>query len=359
MNFNIFIIYSFFLISLIKTKINYNMENKETIEKLKQEFFTQFGHKYELVEDWTKEEGCYACVFKCIDKATGVPVAVKLFFEGIAPEGSKRGWHITSTIIHRQIAPTLTIETFKSKILKTDCQAVIQRFIPGKPLGKIFEWFNEIEGLPVFNNVLDDFGITFFPSLLEALNLCHGLGHGHGDFHPGNIIVFSVEDYERHSFNAVLIDFDNSSIKETLNKVSEKEKIRSDISLLKRLYGSMFHQWRYYAAFKIIMDSYHSVKEINYAYSSAIEFIKCIKRKTVHKKSIDKMLAELPYPFIFHTPPLINCLKTIAELDNISEFNLCLDEYKKRASNINNWTHETSMTVIDQDVNTLYKGFFK
>lgn len=119
--------------------------DKEKVNKLRTEFFQKFGKKYELRQQNPIGEGHYACVFKAFDIDRKIDLAIKIFFDGIAPKGSERGWHITSSVIHNQIAQTSTIESFYSSSLRKDCKAVVQRFIPGRPLKSIIERFDSLE----------------------------------------------------------------------------------------------------------------------------------------------------------------------------------------------------------------------
>jgi tRNA A-37 threonylcarbamoyl transferase component Bud32 len=335
--------------------------DEEVIENLKFEFFEKFKNKYELSQDTPLGKGHYACVFKAFDKDRNIDVAIKIFFSGIAPDGSQRGWHITSSVIHNQIAQTSTIETFHSNHLNKDCKAVIQRYVPGKPLKSILDKFNTLEQNPSYQIVLNDFGLTYFKSLLNVLNFCHSQGFGHGDCHDGNIMVFSESHLTKHTFRVVLIDFDNSSIKKTLNAKTEKEKIESDIGLLKYFFDKTFIDWKYYEAVKRILASYKTLTEIQFSYSIVSEYIEHCIKETASKENILKVLSMFPHPFMgFHIPPTINCLKMVAEISKTENvFNEALDEYIKNASNPDNWNHELSIEKIEGNVTEIYKNIFE
>ncbi len=334
--------------------------DKILIQQLKEEFFNKYSKKYKLLSNDALGEGCYACVFKGFDIDRNINVAIKIFFDGIAPKGSERGWHITSSIIHNQIAPTSTIESFYSEVLSKNCKAVVQRFIPGKTLKSILKKFDELEKNENYQDVLNDFGLSYFESLLNVLNFCHSQNIGHGDCHDGNIMIFPEQHPSKNSFHVVLIDFDNSSIKETLNAKSEKEKIESDIGLLKYFFNKTFCDWKYYEAVKIMLDSYDKMKELKFCYSIISNYIEsCIKGNKTESDA-KKTLHKLPHPFMgFHIPPTIKCLQKVAEIEGVSSsFEKALKDYRKVISNQENWKHEITIETIKGEVTDIYRKLF-
>jgi len=331
-----------------------------SIEKLRDEFFSNFLYKYELKSNNSLGEGHYACVFSAYDKDRKIDVAIKIFFDGIAPAGSQRGWHITSSVVHNQIAQTSTIETFYSKTLKRECKAVVQRFIPGKTLKSLLNKFDKIESNPNYQNVLNDFASTYLTSLLSILNFCHNQGFGHGDCHDGNIMVFMESHQTRHSFRVVLIDFDNASIKETLNLLTEREKIESDIGLLKYFYNKAFYQWNYFNPVRELFNSYKTMTEFQFSYSIVLTFVDlCIKSKT-SPADIALVFNKLPHPFMgFHIPPTVQCLREIAVIASIeANFNTALDNYKAKISDLNNWDTEVTIEYLNDGVTQIYRDLF-
>lgn len=333
---------------------------EEIIRILKDDFFNKYKDKYKLTCEDFIGQGHYACVFKGYDLNREIDVAIKIFFDGIVPKGSERGWHITSSVVHNQIVQTSTIESFNSETLNLNCKAVIQRLIPGKSLKKILEGFDSIENLPSFQAVLNDFGLTYLKSLLDVLNFCHNQGFGHGDCHDGNIMVYPENHETKHSFKVVLIDFDNSSIKETLNPQTEKEKIESDLGLFKYFFDKTFYQWKFHLPLKELFSSYDSITEIQFSYSIISAFIEnCIKdRKS--KQDIENVLQKLPHPFMgFQIPPTIKCLETIAESEHITnELNQALEDYKIKISKSENWQTNIEIEYIEDGVIEVYLKLF-
>ena len=330
------------------------------IESLRDEFFKTFADKYKLLENKPLGKGHYACVFKAFDIDRQIEVAIKIFFDGIAPKGSERGWHISSSVIHSQIAQTSTIENFRSKVLKRQCKAVVQRLIPGKTLKSLIEEFDSIEQSPNYQAVLNDFGLTYFPSLLTVLNFCHSQNFGHGDCHDGNIMVFLEQHDTLHSFRVVLIDFDNSSIKETLNAKTEKQKIESDISLIKYFYKKVFSDWKFYEAILIILNNYTSVSQYQLSYSIVSEYISKSIKGNNSTESIIKILSKLPHPFMgFPISTTIESLRKVAEITNdIENFELGLAEFKIAFAKPENWKHDFEIETIEIGVTDIYRKMF-
>ncbi len=328
---------------------------------LKSEFISQFKNKYAIVNDMELGEGHYAFVFLCKDIQIGTDLAVKVFFEGVPPDGAKRGWHITSSIIHNQIAPTLTVEPFYSKKLKRECYAVIQRHVPGKSMRKVNQDFNDIELEPSFQFVLNDFALTYVNSLLEIITFCHSSNIGHGDLHDGNIIVFQEYHPTKHSFRAVLIDFENSSFKDSIVSKTELEKIESDIGLFRYFFTQTFYQWKYYEPIIVMFREYNKMAEFKLGYSIVTKFIDLILNNKTSKNDILNLLAKLPHPMMgFHIPYTVNCLRSVAELDGLTN-NLqeAIDTYNQRMQDPNSWKMDVTIEYIQPGVTDIYKRIFK
>lgn len=344
---------------ICKGKVD-NMDEESKALELRDEFFEQYEKKYQLVDEKPMGKGHYACVFKARDLDRTIDVAIKIFFDGIPPAGSQRGWHLTSSIIHNQIAPTSTVETFYSKSLKCECKAVVQRFIPGKTLKKILDKFDGLEHNENYQHVLNDFGLSYFSSLLNILNFCHSQGFGHGDCHDGNIMIFSEIHPTKHNFRVVLIDFDNASFKEKLSGKTEKEKIQNDIGLLKYFYKKTFIDWKYYKPVLEMLDNYDTLAEYQFSYGIISELIlKSIKRQ-VDNTTLLQILSKFPHPMMgFHIPPTIACLRTVAEIGDFNqEFESALKEYFSKASNPENWNHSLEIEIIEGGTTNIYKDMF-
>jgi len=335
------------------------MDENEKIEALKHEFFKEFKNKYSPEGYKHLGTGAYGFVFRCKDLMRNIDVAVKLYMEGFAPQGSIRGWQLTSLNIHNQIAPTFKIESFKSKALNIDCTAVVQRYVPAKSLKQLYEFFDSVEKEDNFQDVLDDFAFGFVPSLLDVLRFCHSQGFAHGDFHEGNILALPIDIEVHQLFQAILIDFDNSSFDKELKSQSEKEKIASDLRLLLRLYDGGLHQWRYYEQVKTLFTDYKSAMELYTAYQFVIDFIKLIKYKKASKEQIFKLLKKLPLPMLgFNSSSTIKVFKAIATLEKIDViFNECLAIYIKAITNVGNWEHEVTMIKTEGKTISQYKAF--
>jgi len=333
----------------------------ELIEELKQEFFLSYKNKYTLLGDESLGEGHYACVFKAYDIDRNVEVAIKIFFKGITPKGSERGWHITSSVIHNQIAQTNTIETFYSALLKRECKAVIQRFIPGKTLNSLLNKFDKLAKGKGYQTILNDFGLSYLISLLEVLSFCHNQNFGHGDCHDGNIMVFLESHETRNIMSVILIDFDNSSIKQSLNSNTEKEKIESDIGLFKYFFKKAFYDWKYYTSVSIMFESYDSIREFQISYSIVSDFISFCIKGGKSKEGIKKILEKLPHPFMgFNYFSTIESLQSISEIENIEEtFEEALEEHKKAILNPINWEHEVSIEVFEDGITNIYRDLFE
>lgn len=334
--------------------------SKEKIELIRDEFFKKFENKYTLLGNKSLGEGYFACVFKAHDIDRNIDVAIKVFFNGIAPKGSERGWHITSSYMHNQIAPTSTIESFYSNVVNGDCKAVVQRYVPGKSLKKILYDFDDIEASDNYQNVLNDFGLTYLRSLLQVLNFCHNQGFGHGDLHDGNIMVFLEDHPTKHSLRVVLIDFDNSSIKETLNLKTEKDKIESDIGLFKYSFDKAFYQWKYFEALKELFLNYDSITEFQFSYSIVSLFIENCTNAKKSKADVANVLGKFPHLFMgFHIPPTLRCLQVIAEIENLTAiFGEELKTYKEQISQIQNWSTNVEVEYLSEGTTSIYQKIF-
>ena len=341
---------------IFKMKIDINKKK----EILKKEFLIIYKDKYELINDFDLGEGSYAFVFLCKDIQRNIQVAIKLFFEGIPEKGTKRGWEITSTIIHNQIAPTFTVEPFYSKKLKKDCVAVIQKFVPGKSMKQINKHFDIIENEPHFQKVLNDFALTYVNSLLEVVCFCHSQGFGHGDLHSGNIIAFIEKHPTKFPIRAILIDFDNSSFKSETAILSEKGKMENDIGLFKYFFTQSFYQWKYYEPIIEIFKDYDKISEYKLSYSIVSTFIDLILNNKTTVNDFEQLLTSLPHPMMgFHIPNTIKCLRSIAQIENLTtNLQTAIDSYIEKIKNPNNWNSTVTIENTDNDVTEIYRKMF-
>ncbi|CAM3007309.1 protein kinase family protein [Flavobacterium frigoris] len=348
------------IILWIKLVFKMEMELKEKKEFLKQEFLEVYKDKYKLINDFDLGEGCYAFVFLCKDIQRDIDVAVKLFFDGVPEEGTKRGLKITSTFIHNQIAPTYTVEPFYSKNLKINCIAVVQKFVPGRSMKQINKHFDLIENEPHFQKVLNDFALTYVNSLLEVICFCHSQGFGHGDLHSGNIIAFIEEDPIKFPIRAILIDFDNSSFKSETIDLSEKAKMENDIGLFKYFFSHSFHQWKYYDPIIEMFRDYNNISEYKLSYSIVSKFIDLILNNKTSANDFVQLLTTLPHPMMgFHIPHTIKCLQSIAQIDNLTtNLQTAIDLYIQKIKNENNWNSTLTIEYLDHDVTEVYRKMF-
>lgn len=342
--------------SIFKVKMDINKKK----EILKEEFLLKYKDKYELINEFDLGKGSYAFVFLCNDIQRNIEVAIKLFFEGIPEKGTERGWKITSTVMHNQIAQTFTVEPFYSKKLKKECVAVIQKFVPGKSMKQINKHFDIIQHQPYFQKVLNGFALTYVNSLLEVVCFCHSQGFGHGDLHSGNIIAFIEEHPTKFPIRAILIDFDNSSFKSETTALSEKDKMENDIGLFKYFFSHSFHQWKYYDPIIEMFRDYNKISEYKLSYSIVSKFIDLILNNKTSVNDFEQLLTTLPHPMMgFHNPYTIKCLRSIAIIDNLgNNLESAIDSYLQKIKNLDNWNTTLTIEYLDHDVTEVYRKMF-
>lgn len=336
------------------------MEN-ESINILLKDFKAKYSSKYEIVSDKSLGGGAYGVVFKANDLNRKIEVAIKLYHDGIVPEGSERGWNLSSKTINRQIAPTYTIEPFDS--MGAECKAVVSRFIPGKSLKEIFTWCDKQEAAHKLM-IADDLAHTSLLSLITVLELCHSLDFGHGDLHEGNIMVFPTDIREKYFFNVVLIDFDNSSIQVEELCTTEKDKIDKDCRLFKTRVGPyIILDWKWREQVTPIFSQYHDMRDFRIAFEILLPYINLIDAKKVDEKKIfDSLSQMMSYRMHGFVPKgLLDALKAVSKKAGLERlFQDSLDKFNVAVKNQDNWTHETEVIITENGhvKNTLYKGFF-
>jgi serine/threonine protein kinase len=84
------------------------------VSTLVEDFKKQYSSKDTFESDMALGYGAYGVVYKAKDNARDLEVVIKFYHKGAIPEGSERGWNLSSKTINRQIAPTYTIESFLS-----------------------------------------------------------------------------------------------------------------------------------------------------------------------------------------------------------------------------------------------------
>lgn len=334
------------------------MDNKELI----QEFATYFAKKYKFYSLSPIGAGAYAEVFKAKDLYRDLDVAIKLYHGGTVPLGSERGWIITSKIINRQIASTFTIETFTCSDGQ-EYQAVVSRFIPGKSLNDVMDWYNQ--QTPDNRKIItDDLVHTLLPSLLSVLELCHSLDYGHGDLHGGNVITSFSDIRSRYVFNPVLIDFDNSSIKTTLSGTTEREKIAADCRMIcdkaMGLGRWVMLEWEWYPEVEDIWVRYETMRDYRIAFKHILWFVDLLKKNQLTKDKVNDILFSLAnhmYTFSHHN--VIECLKRIADKAGVGVlFKSCYDNVLAQIGN-ESAVHVEVEIITDGHIKTqLYKSLF-
>ncbi|HSH67279.1 MAG TPA: hypothetical protein VLB84_16155 [Bacteroidia bacterium] len=336
------------------------MENK-SIDTLLKDFKAKYSSKYEILSDKSLGDGAYGVVYKAWDIDRKLDVAIKFYHDGIVPEGSERGWNLSSKTINRQIAPTYTIESFISN--ETECKAVVSRLIPGKSLKATFNWW-DIQNAENKQLIADDLVHTFLPSLLNVLELCHSLGFGHGDLHEGNVMIFSTGVHEKFHFDAVLIDFDNSSIQVEELCRTEEEKIEKDCRLFKNRLGRyIMMDWVWQEQVETIFTSYEAIKDFRIAFDIILKYITLIEKKNISEQTIiDILKYTLPYKMSgFVEKGVIDVLTEISIKAQIEKlFQDSLSKFNNELKKYENWQHEVevTMTVNGSAKATLYNSFF-
>jgi serine/threonine protein kinase len=276
------------------------MINERELEKIKlrelnasvlAEFKKAYPHKYEILDETPLGMGAYGAVYKALDKDRMLEVAIKIHHKGIAPEGSARGWAISTMANHPQVANTYTIETFETQDFKT-CKAVVTKLVPGISLQKL--WDNIEELTPAnLEFIQEDLAHSLVPSILNALRFCHVLGYGHGDLHAGNVITFLSDLDKRYIHNAILIDFDNSSIRGEILCTNENEKIEKDYRAVKRMITQTIGDWSHFAVLNILLQAYDKVSDLSISWEKVMQFIDLSKTNGFNKNVIFTFLKSL------------------------------------------------------------------
>jgi serine/threonine protein kinase len=298
------------------------IEIAEILEQNKsvlREFKNSFSSKYKIVSEIPMGMGQYGAVYHGYDLDRDIDIAIKIHHKGIAPEGSSRGWTISSVANHNQIANTYTIETFNHLQFKT-CKAVISKFVPGVSLQKIWDKIEEIE-FASQKFIQDDLAHTFFPSLLQVLSFCHSLKTGHGDLHQGNVMVFLTDIGKRYEHHAILIDFDNSSIQEGVVCSNEDEKIEKDVRSVKRLIESTLVDWTHFDAITLLLNEINDIKLLKFSWIKLMEIIDLSTTNSFNKNVIFTFLKSLIGIDVAkeHLMPILNATKLICNKCGKSE----------------------------------------
>ena len=323
------------------------------------DFKEQYSYKYSFESDKSLGDGSYGVVFKAKDIDRNIDVAIKFYLDGLVPTGSERGWNLSTKTINHQIAPTYTIENFTSD--GKEFKAVVSRFIPGKSLKDIFTFCNKQSPEDKLR-IGNDLAFSFFPSLLDVLELCHSLGFGHGDLHEGNVMVFPKDLEKRYSFSAVLIDFDNSSIEKEAYCPTEKEKIEKDIRLFTtRLAPYILLDWEWHEETKNIFTNYTTIRDIRIAFDAILKLIDMVTTNSVNKKKTLEILGNLvQYQMNRFTPKAtLDTLNAIATKSGMEkEFGEIYSDFQERLRDTNNFTYEVTFIENGQIRNDLYKKLF-
>lgn len=333
------------------------------MEPTKEELFHAFNSayriKYHFEHDTPIGGGANGHVYKAVDIHRSVDVAIKIFINGRPPHGVERGWAITSRIVDPQIAPTSTIEFFSYD--GADYVAVVSRFIPGRTIKQLFDWI-EYKSASDRALVGEDMAKTLVPSLLEALEKCQRFGYGHGDLHEGNVMTFLTDVGPVFKFQAVLIDFDNASIKTEVHAATEKEKQMADVRLFRsRLGPNIIMDWNWGPFIAAVYQHYDSFKDLRFAHTLILEFIAAIKTRAISAESLHNQLKPLVTHATtgFQPKPLIDTLRTIAAASgNALIFEQAYNLLLRSATNPASWTSSVEITVVNDRKNTLYKEIF-
>ncbi|TAJ47407.1 MAG: hypothetical protein EPO58_16040 [Chitinophagaceae bacterium] len=335
------------------------MQTKESIAgRLFDQFKHKYADKYSFPSDLPAGEGAHASVFKANDILRDTMVAIKIFHEGTVPSGSSRAWKLTSNIIHNQIAPTHTVETFVAD--GSEYKAVISRFIPGVTLKQVFDWWElQDEGDKML--IADDFSKTFLPSLINALEVCHSHKFGHGDLHEGNIMTFLTDIGINFTFFAVLIDFDAASVRTAVYEPSEEVKIASDIRLFnKRLGPYITNEWKWGKYLSLMYESYHSMENIKFAYGVILNFIDHVEKDELSGEFINAQIKQLVLRALsgFPTAPIMSIFRSIAtDTGHLPALEKSIEEVNESIYN-GGLVSSASMTEVNDRRNYLYKTIF-
>lgn len=327
-----------------------------TEAELLQGFKAAFTFKY-AISDKPLGSGSFGAVYRAKDIDRNIDVAVKLFNDGQTPAGVERGWHLTSRLIHAQVVPTYTVETFLG-LDGLQYKAVVSRFVPGKSLREVFEWWNAQTQLSK-KSISEDFSKTFLPSVIDALSFCHNKGFGHGDLHEGNIMVLPTNFAKQNTFEAILIDFDNASFKSNLAGDSEKEKMEKDVRLLARIASYLMIEWKWGTYVEPVFNAYTSIDHIKRIYQAILIYISGIEDQT-HDLNRDLRFAlslmrakELT---TLTAKPAINVLRKItASIGKSSEFEVQLARIMNELERLND---DLKMEEVTIDRINIYGSLF-
>jgi serine/threonine protein kinase len=324
-------------------------------------FCSAYSYKYTFDQKVPIGDGAYGVVYKAMDIDRKIEVAIKFFHEGIVPFGSDRGWQFTSRIMHHQIAPTFTVEQITNSDGKT-YKAVVSRFVPGHSLKEVFNWWNN--QLPLDRALIaEDFSNTFLLSLIEALEVCHTHGFGHGDLHEGNVMVI-LKDYGMiWSFGAILIDFDNASLKTELNSATEKEKMQKDVRLLKnRLAPYITDEWKWGSYLHQIYQGYEEIFHLKFAIKSYLEFIQELEKNNDNVAVFRKALKLLLPKSLGGVPiqPVIRCYRAVsANIGLLDSFNQTIKDMQTEILEGQMLFDEDNIELVHERKDLLYRSFFK
>jgi serine/threonine protein kinase len=329
---------------------------------LLEDFINSYPFKYTFYSDDPIGEGAYGAVYYAHDVDRGIPVAIKIYHDGIVPSGSERGWIVTSKINNPQISTTFTIESFVSSDGKL-CKAVVSRFIPGKSLKKVFEWANS-QTSKNRELIADDFVFSFLPSLLYILDLCHTMGYGHGDLHSGNVMATPTGTNDKFEFMATLIDFDNSSIKTDVFCATENEKIDKDCRSFATSIGIgpyIVMDWKWSRQVQNIFTSYSKMRDFKIAFDAILKYADIIDKGIVTMKNTLAIFQYLLHHSLnsFFPKPTFESLRDISrEAGLISDFEKNLKAFNDLTKDYENWDFGVTITKDGHIKNQLYNGFF-
>jgi hypothetical protein len=257
-------------------------EEEPALVQLRSDFLATYGDRYSIRR--TLGEGASGRAYLANDHRRRVDVCIKLYHEGIPAKGSDRDWHITSTLKHRAVADTFTVEEFSST--QRRCLAVVSRFIRGHSLMRVLQ---QIEATPLERQV--ELSIAFLDSVIEdlceGLSACHDAGFGHGDLHARNVIICQRE----HRLGAVIIDFDNATI--ASSSCDEKSRCASDVRSLRYLIGQIAQGWKWHELLLSLVDHHQSIGALRGALGWALAFLKTADGRTGSKTDVKALRSAL------------------------------------------------------------------
>jgi len=336
------------------------VENQQLIAA----FAEKYSEKYSFYSLQPIGEGAYAQVFKARDLNRDIDVAIKLYHGGTVPDGSDRGWIITSKINNSQIASTFTIEIFTGSD-DIDYKAVVSRFVPGKSLNDIMKWY-DTKSPEDKKLITDDFVHSLLPSLLSIVEFCHSLGYGHGDLHGGNVMIFPSEINSRYEFTPVLIDFDNSSLKTEFFAATESEKIDKDCRTIKNkalgIAPWILRDWEWCDEVEGMFVDYNTVREYRTGFRYVLQFTELVKKGTLTNDKIIEILFSVGSMIMsgFRVFPIIECLRKISiKSGRGNDFEVCLSHVQSRISDGSALHVEVEITEYGNRKNQLYLELFQ